>query len=261
MAKIKWDLVEGNSGELTDAGWKFYRTALVSELSGSGPFKLIEAVKSLGVLLGDVHPEYQHAYLISIMPSARGTDIVECRLTYEEFNEENVFFTINSSPIEIMTNVDSAGSDLELSYQYSSSLENTHPDYDMAGKTDSTGAEVSKLTTQPTVIARHRELITGAWILQKIKTYVGKVNNGPFFLDTDAFARQWLCIDISATEIVFDKLYDVSYSFQYSPYTWDSKLVYINPRTGRPPADVTAQEEAYKSFQIYEEVDFNVGIF
>jgi len=67
---IKIDIIEGNSGTVTEQGWELNRTFIVSGLSGDGDAMLYAAITELntaGHIIGTTHPTVTTAVFIQFI--------------------------------------------------------------------------------------------------------------------------------------------------------------------------------------------------
>jgi len=92
--------------------------------------------------------------------------------------------------------------------------------------------------------------------LTKALTYVGKINSVALGSGTFAIGTL-LCLGIEGDTTDGGESYSVSYRFQYRPGTWVATVVYIDPETDRPHADVSISGvDGVEYVDIYNEVNF-----
>lgn len=273
---VSLDLVDGNQGNLTDSGWELIRIANVENVTGVGSERLLNAAEATGMpVIGDSHPSLATAYLERIEPISTATDIVKLRLVYKERfdtvqiqtandviqDETNYDTGFNSSPTAIRI--------LQVKYTYPADYEY---DANLQEKTITQSALATKLVPQRTVIFRIRETFSPEDLAA---TYVGTVNE---LLWRGGPTRSWLCTGIDGTTSDGGIHWDNVYSFQYKRDLWQAVIVFIDPNTGKPPADIIdgptdtigvplavgdvggptqTGEYGRKAYVVYEQTDFN----
>ena len=276
--EVTIDLVDGNQGRLTDAGWELIRIANVKNVSGVGSARLIIAAEAAGMpIIGDAHPSRNTAFLESIDPLSTATDIVKLKLTYKERFDTFQIQTSNDV-IQDETNFDDGlgiGGDPEnpriIQVQY------TYPDdyeYDenLRELKITQSALVSKFVPQRRLVFRLRELFSPEDLAA---VHVGTVNES---LWRGGNTRTWLCTGIDGTTSDGGIHWDNVYSFQYKRDLWQAVVIFIDPNTAKPPADLIdgptdnvgvplavgdsggpAQDGEFgrKAYAIYDETDFN----
>jgi hypothetical protein len=267
-ASIKLDIIDGGNLKYSADGYELDRIAIVSGLSGTASSKFISALSVSGMPdLGDPHPSMSAAILreISVESISQASNEVRVLLKYSTFVK-------GSTQYPQYSNVVRCGSAVQQE-QTTQGIENssivdiytryTYPDDankygDMAGKTDDQGGYVPKLVPLTSVTLSMVQAINGVNLTALSKWYTGKVNSGGFpGIDPTAVARTWLCTEISGDSNDGGNTYNVTYSFQYKPDTWDATVVFNDFTTGKPP--ITGDlSQAIKTYQIYEEVDFNM---
>jgi hypothetical protein len=98
------------------------------------------------------------------------------------------------------------------------------------------------------------------------KTWTNLVNTGPFFFDLAALPRTWLIMEIGFELVSDDTVpfwtWDFTYELRKRPWvlygvagSWDPQVVYNDPETNRPPADLVAGE-GYKTVEWHIDGNF-----
>jgi len=89
---------------------------------------------------------------------------------------------------------------------------------------------------------------------------VGKVNSDDWPRGGDlggGNAGKWLCTGITSRSTDWGATWEHTYTFQYNADGWNTQdIVFIDPETGRPPADVTAENGITTVTAIYETTSF-----
>jgi len=253
MAVTYTDLIEGDSGRYTADGWQFTRIAIVTEITGTGHARIYNAAQQLGVFIGASHPTVPTAYLMSVTPTSETSDTVKFRLDYAEYPFADMQVSIGSTVSQIETNKDINGDPFELEYAFPADY---HID-DYAGETITTGAVVSLLSPETTMVVRKH--ITGADYLDVLvvsTSYVGKTNAAGWMVMGSPAENTWLCTGITGETSDAGLTYMVTYSFHYRSDGWDSEIVFMDPNTGKPPSDVV-EGVGIKTYQMYAQANFN----
>jgi len=276
--EVTLDLLDGNQGKLSTEGWTLFRIAHVKNVSGVGTARLLTAATATGMpTIGDAHPSKATAFLESIEPISLATDIVKLRLIYKE-RFDTVQIQTSNDVIQDETNYDDGlgiGGNpenpriIQVKYTYPSDYEY---DDNLRGLTITQSALVSKMIPQRILVFRKRELFSPESLAE---TYVGTVNSE---LWRGGATRTWLCTGIDGSSSDGGIHWDNVYSFQYKRDLWQAVVVFIDPNTGKPPADIIdgptdtsgvplavgdsggpGQTDEYgrKAYAIYEQTDFN----
>ena len=93
-----------------------------------------------------------------------------------------------------------------------------------------------------------------------VSSWVNMVNTGSFFpYAPGAASRTWLITDmdyelLSSSNPLGAPLYEMTLTMRHNPNTWDPFVIYIDPETGRPPADLL--NVGYKTVKWHFEDDF-----
>ena len=160
---------------------------------------------------------------------------------------------------------------------YKENPEITGPDVPIEERSFATSVVVDKYTPMTTVTITRHEFISGKDLMMRSIAFTGAVNSEPWtfigwhelppvsigkrprtprrrsgdFDETDS--ETWLCTSISGITNDNGITYSVRYSFTYNENSWDKEVIYVDPRTGEPPADA----EPFV-FKIYKKTDFNI---
>jgi hypothetical protein len=249
------DIIEGHSGRYTFDGWQLERIFVVSGVTGTGHARLENALNTSGVPeLGDAHPTSTGSYLREAIPSADDSDTVRIRCIYatpgwESSRQELGTVEVNANLSQTETNVDRLGLDITTGYTYPA-------DYAYSEKLRSTyveqGGMLSKLVPDLSITKSQVEYLDPQ---PKAKEYVGTVNNGPWSLAPSDASGTWLCTGIVGRSNDGGTTWLVTYSFQYRGDTWTSTAVFIDPHTGKPPADLGAM--GVVDYELYDLKNFN----
>jgi hypothetical protein len=269
MAKVKEDLISGNSVFKNAEGFRVIRTIKVYELESTDSLIYQEAINAVeNLAIGQSHPKYSDSILRSIEPRAEGNGVVNLTCEYIAYDPNYMIYVFNGVPKEETVTSDLDGSTLTVGYRYNS--QDDAPIPNMTTQTTDNkylfenSAEASIYTPHMSVSVSRKEMTTHSDLVLKIIQSQAFVNDGPFFLDNTATPRLWLLTDISSRNIIPETsgnygIYEVTYTFEYNFYTWDYYAFYIEPKTGRPPEDLGEgwQPESVINRKMYTEVNFN----
>jgi hypothetical protein len=274
MAFTLIDRVEGGAGRKTEQGWEFFRVATVTQIPANlidPSAKIIWATQARPQnkdqfdrtfpQIGEPHPVQTTAFLREVIPEQVSTDTVICTLRYQEYVFTVPTVTISSNSRDQETNlgypvlealpgayqVITAGGlqTIELEYTYDSQ----YPVSNYAGKTRPTSKLTTTLIPGTTITFTRDEFTDHATIIRNNNLYVGAVNGSVWNAvpSPDNKAFTWLCLDISGetidnfTAYNGKRYYRVQYMFEFKDFAGErafKRLVYIDPNTGEPPADV-----------------------
>lgn len=157
---------------------------------------------------------------------------------------------------QITTNKDKDGKEVTVQHTFSA----TDPDAgEYAGKTIKQSGEFTVYSPQRTVSFRGLMMTEYPWKIANI--IVGYVNSVEW--GDGGKPRTWLCtaanwkaFDIpTIVEPIKDRYY-FTFEFQYNMDTWDPYVVFINPKTGKPPVGLV-KDIGYKHVKWFPECDFN----
>lgn len=164
---------------------------------------------------------------------------------------------VQASLNEVESNVDGAGVPITVQYTYPTT------DTEQPGKTVVQGGVIKFFQAQKTQTFEGIKSINTPWLLAA--HLVGGVNRSPWLGGTVA---QWMCTKcswriwdnnpavITGRNIIRFKF---SFEFQFNPDTWDPTVVFIDSKTGLPPANLVAGQ-GYKRIQKHDRVDFEQAL-
>jgi len=246
---VTCDLMDGASGRLTQTGWTdVERIAVVSGVTGgSAAGKIYTAASATGMpAIGDAHPCIKSCYLYEIIPTTvHDTETMRFRLLYKQYvnlritslpavmNPELNSIQVGATLSQVETHYDKDGVEQYLTYTYPAG----YPNKEKAGKKYDTTELFTKMMPEHSIIINMREFQNPS---QKAIDYVGYVNSGPWSLHRSAAQGTWLCTGITGRSDDGRVSWTVTYSFQYRPDTWSITRLFIDPDTGKPPADLIA---------------------
>jgi len=232
---ITIDIMEGNRARKTAMGWEFDRVALVEGIYGNAYDRLINAAEHTDMPeIGDEHPGYPKALLKEMHPEPITSSQMKVTLVYRTPKNQITQLSWGSVLQDETVSVDVDDNPMTVE--------------DPKGKDIGVQATVGRIR-ENMVFTRTETKAPGA----RLRPYSGKVNKlGWKPWPTDA-ARTWK-LSITASTADNGLTYEVVYTFEYNPDTWDTKHVYLNEK-GKIPKDITAAGRA--TFVHFEEADFN----
>lgn len=152
------------------------------------------------------------------------------------------------------SNLDKDGDPISVQYMFPAD------DPDFPGQTQIQGGEIQYF--QPQVTAKYVGIMTTDTPWNIARGLVGKLNSVQWSL---ADPGEWMCT--SVTWEFYGGIgdtgasYKMTFEFQNNPDTWDPTVVFIDPRTGKPPHDLISGV-GYKQVPKHDRVDFEaiVGV-
>ena len=259
------NLVSSSASLATQYGVQFTSGTLVNELQDSyGEVQLDTAIKMVGYEIGTTHPTYPLYTCIDIAANSVGPNEVKIDYTWE-YKFPKIRYEVGSVSRLEQTNIDHYGDIIEAYYTYP---EDYKENPEMAGVvvgTDGYGVStlVDKFMFAPTLTITRQEHITGLDLIVKTAEFTNKLNSCVWMLVPQSSANSWMCTGISGASQDNGITYTVRYSFEHrSPVDttnfgtlsgWDKQVIYIDPRTGQPPADADITP-----VRLYDEIDFNL---
>lgn len=259
---MSWDLTLDivDVGEVSEdsRGYRAQRKAIVSGIQGSGSARLYRALTASVVIAssgermpryGDPHPAVPG--IICIGRTARMTnDKGHCEV-YLDYGVPDVLTSdpsdtappqieVGATVQEVETALDVNGATMKVGY---------FVDDGTALILEEQTGTVRKQIPSVYFRFRRREPNSPG---DKAKQYVGTMNSVVVFNDPPKF---WLCTGITGTSSDFGASYDVTYEFLRNEDTWDAVVAYVDPSTGRIPADVTVTN-GLKRFVVYRTTNF-----
>jgi len=251
MPSVRLDTVEGYSpAKFNKDGWEFTRGAIVQGLTASGDARESEAVQAVidnGQSLGSAHPTKPLVYLDSIGVQSMKGSVAILSLVYKtgggtsgrtEETPANTTIEVGATLVQKEVNTDAFGNLLKVTY-----------------KGREQGGTASAMVPQVTLSARRTEAQAPD---DKAASYVGRVSAAGWRL-SPGVAGAWLCTSIVGSSSDGMQTWDVSYTFQRdedAEHPWWTQIVYTDPQTGRPPADVTVGN-GIEWYRLYATADFN----
>jgi hypothetical protein len=94
--------------------------------------------------------------------------------------------------------------------------------------------------------------------LSIVRSYTNLVNDGTFWgFDPSAMPRTWIISEVSFERVALEPVtqYRFGFQLQHNPDGWDPQVIYVDPETGRPPADLVANL-GYKTIAWHNAVNF-----
>ena len=254
------DIVDGTSGKLTRMGWEMRRKAVVTGVEGDGHARMLDATLVEGFPeINDPHPADNSILLREIIPvKLVSTDAIEFMLVYKEsdpwtWSYEKPSIEIGATVSQIQTNKDYAGAVITVGWTPPSGYNENVAAKPKEGVLHETSDTISILVPDHSITISKKEKASPQ---SKAKLYVGWANSGGWTWDKTAAPRTWLCTGIVGRSDDGGKNYQVTYDFQYRADTWDSVVLYIDPNTGQPPADLIGGT-GIKTIQMYGTKNFS----
>lgn len=264
---VKADIINGVQAHLTDTGWELRSKATVYGLTatGSGVARILAGMAALAVAVPvpiipfTGHPDLLTAILEDVTPRAQAPDTIEYDLVWRQHfggPSNSGLIEVGASIVEEQTNCDITGKALSVTY---TGTKNTDPADAAIAQT----GIVPVPRAQPTIVITRQETGSPGTTAE---TYVGCCCTGAWSRDSTATARSTLCTAIRGISRDGGNTYQVTYQFQKKLVipavsgsgTWDTRLVWIDPKTGRPPTDVeTIGGGAVLVAQVIPSIDFN----
>lgn len=253
-APIKINIVEGERGTYTRKGWQQReRIAIVPRVGGVGAAKLYAAIVRLQADpanragFGDEHPGADNCFLEELEPEAISSDDVRIRMVYKfpefqgEDEDDDAVIEVGSTLIQTTINRDVDAQLMTVEYD------------DPTEGTLSQSGLISIPVPQSTVRYQLRLNASPGGISRQ---FVGKVNSGGWWADPGAEARTWMCTEIVGRSDDRGVTYLTNFEFAFLEDTYDERVVYIKPETGRPPDDIV-EGVGDKTFQVIVTANFN----
>jgi hypothetical protein len=236
-------------------------------------FILIQALNEAGVptygslLSTSLYEGTNNLYLAERNATVVDIDKVDVRLVYEvKWGSEgwtlNTVGAVNTGEVraniqQISTNRDKDGNEVTVQHTFSSD----DPDAgDYAGQTITQSGEFTVYTPQRTLQIRGLIANDEPWTIAN--AIVGYVNSTPFGSGGSSTGRDWLCTaatwkayNIKSSGESGSDTYMFTFEFQHNPDGWDPSVVFINPKTGKPPVGLVANV-GYKQIQWHPSCDF-----
>lgn len=259
---IQWnfDLIDGNLGDLTIAGWSIDMTGIATGYTGPALGNIYAAITAPSTgcpQIGSVHPANPDAILRRIQIVAFTREDVRAIFQYRDaWSVANL--SVGATLNEDQTNIDRADNLLEVEYTYP---EDYKLDPSLAGETIKQGGLVSKGIPSHTRVYVLKSTINPESLSE---AFVGKCNLGVW---KGSPQYTWRCEAITGDSADGGITWTTTMIFQYkrgdpiagSPgqfYGWGIWVYFIDPIPGKPPADLV-EGTGYKNYSVYELIDFN----
>jgi hypothetical protein len=223
------------------------RVVYVSGIDSANPVGYIaqvataEAVPRQPIVVGGSLLVYKReAITISDQPNGKATvEIFYERPAWQVVADESgqPAVTGGTSIQQVTTERDSQGEPILLSYTY------PDDDPDFPGETKTQGATIQPLEPRSTLTIPVVEETNQPGALSR--DWVGYVNSDEW---NGAGPRMWMCISAPFTPVDLSSnphKWLLMYSFERAQITHDPEATFIDPRTGRPPADLV-EDVGYK---------------
>lgn len=256
----KFDLIDGNSGDLTIAGWSIDMIGIATGYTGPAQGNIYAAVTDPATgcpQIGAAHPRNPQALLRRIQIVAFSPEEVRALFQYRDvFSIANlsVGATLNQSE----TNVDFEGTPMSVEYTYP---DDYLLDPSLAGTTQTQGGLITKGIPTMTRIYTIRSMINPE---QLAADFVGKCNS---VIWKGFPVYTWRCDAITGDSTDFGSTWLTTLIFQYQRgeeqpgnpgqfFGWGSKIYFIDPQTGKPPDDLV-EGTGSDDIDVYQQIDFN----
>lgn len=255
--EVKERLASQSVGQ-TVQGFTATRIWTVSGLA-SGDYRILaEAIVAPGIPgIGEAHPDIAGIQVTNRDATSEGFDKATVTVTYTRpifggggtdptGTVENPILSV-SSRLEIVTTNRVTGTDGQP-------LEPIKTFYIAGGSGSIDGrderhtpqvGEVKSFVPRATINFQRQESVSAADAVADAAEFVGFTNSGAWLntrLSDLNRVDTWLCINSSATSTDGGQTFVRNFEFAYNPETWNVLAVFVDERTGRPPADVTLPE-------------------
>jgi len=162
-------------------------------------------------------------------------------------------------------NEDKYGELIEVQHQWHEGDQYGYSDSERYATTpenpDKQPGTVTVLKPALTISFSQLESTTHATLLARYKTYIGKLNTAEWLLDSTTTAGLWMFTNMAwttsavAANDTTDRIFEVTYTFQWRAEGWAQRVVYINPHTGRPAPNPVLNVD-YKDINLYDLISF-----
>lgn len=231
---VEINIVDSSKLSETSSERKMTRLVKVTglDINSSAPARLNTALNENGVpRIGDPHEAVPGLFVVSREATGVGPTHVDVRLEYSTRTlslpgGQNATIRYSSGVEGLLTFYDATGKKIEVEY--------TGPNGNTEGPV---AGSVTKRIPRMIVTAERTELNDP---LNKIKSFVGTVNQGNFLGDQEG---QWLCSGITASSDDNGITWRVSHTFDRTnePQGWRGVVFYVRPGESSPPFDIPAQ--------------------
>ena len=246
------DIVEGNTGRESADGLELDRIATITGIEGDASRKIVIARNTAGVpRYGDPHPAETSCKLRTIRFESLSTDIVKAYLHYSQKSIDRSAppgdppqIEVGSTLSQVSSNKDISGNEITVAHTFPST------DDDWPDEKKEQSVPVSRLVPESSLTYNQTEYNSPG---TKSRYYVGRMNAAPW---QGGATKTWLCTSIVGRSNDGGFTFSVAYTVQYRGDTWDGEVVYIDPRTGRPPANLE-NGVGKKRVVIYQTANFD----
>lgn len=267
MASITLDIEEGHSASHDlISGWDYTRAAMVEGLSPalSTDDLIVQSEALLVAAVGNRGSRYQmgssgiYVYLKAFVPEIIvGSDLlptgaVKYRIVYRGY--PILLYEFDGALNQVEANLDTNGTIIAVSYTYpanyntgNTSLAGTRQIQSVLIQRDEPEPifSFSFLVTSGSLsvhIRGHDFILTNANatdIMSAIVAFSGTCNDATYTIGVIVGTKhQWKIVHVAADSKDQGLTYYAKMYMQYRPSGWDKTATFINPDTGRPPADL-----------------------
>lgn len=256
----KFDLIDGNAGDLTIAGWSIDMIGVATGYTGPAQGNIYAAITdpSTGCpQIGAQHPRNPQALLRRIQIVAFSPEEVRAMFQYRDaWSVANM--SVGAVLNQVETNLDKKGEVMKVEYTYP---DDYLLDPSLAKKTVTQGGLVTKEIPTMTRVYTIKSTINPE---QLAADYVGKCNSVVW----KGFpVYTWRCDAITGESTDFGVTWTTTLIFQYQRgdeikpgsgefFGWATMVYFIDPLSGKPPSDIM-EEVGYVTYDLYKQIDFN----
>jgi hypothetical protein len=245
------------------------RKIIVSGLSKMDYTVLAEAMVQVGVPAPrSTLPEHPNLVLVDINEELIDQDKVSLHLIYEHFmnvdqdadnpiDGYNIFGELKATTQQVPSNLDENGELIVVEHTYASEGDDADPEF--GGLTKQQTGEIQVFSAQATFTFKFLKATSTPALYSA--ALLGKLNSVSWYGDP----RTWLCTSVGWK--LFDRgegpmTYRFELEFQYKGDGWDPTAVFIDERTGRPPAGLVI-DVGYKTIPYLGEANFEevLGVY
>jgi len=248
------DVVDKAAIIQTSTGTELLRVFIVSELTGSAPVRMANALSAADIpQIGDHHAEIPSIRVTRRTVRPMGASTMEVIVTYSFALAEQLPPDVTQpAQLQITTSVRSEERTEDI-FGEEIIVEHIFEEEDADGNTvltpKSAVVPVTVQIPQPTLRLTRREPESP---FIKSLVFVGSVNNA---LWNSAEPRTMLCTHLDGITDDGGETYQVSYEFQYNAGTWDAIVYFTDPDTGRP-VEGLVEGVGIRRYEVYPEIDF-----
>lgn len=255
-------------------GWRLTIPAIVTGLNqdktASGPKLMSDAIKAVIAVVGDrgsscpdiYVPNGWPPYLESFgVPEVIDFDKVKVTIHYRGYPLSQ--YRLSSSLFETQTNLDKDGNPIKLRYTYSASSYEDIPCGAEAymGQTKSQSGLVPDERPDQSFTINFVLISVGPvsalYQATQMAVYGGKLNKSTYTIGAiSGGPRTWKWTAINGHTVDGGMTINLEMTVTYREIGWDKLVVFIDPFSGKPPADVSDQPDAAKIPNVAPEIDF-----